>query len=318
MVKYSHKSFPKFFPFSAGVQWKIEKRKYVIPKVDSITWNDVIKDKPIIVTAFGGLLESFISLSALEVIKVVNPSNRLYWKGNDKYSDLVSLQGLANLSDINITKSDLYKYPVPIFFDTIDNVYFNLLNNYLERISYWGSHPEKVNKPVIEQIFSNTCLQWNNTFPKLRKLGNDFLDNLYKTGKLKHNVKIICVILDDGNNLNWNIHNLKELSQLVSIQGAKVIVFTRNSNLIYNTNLLVCEYNIRNILQVITSACIVLSSDISWEIIAMMISKAKLISGKITGPLNLIKNAEYVNADNDIFLFEQDISPIDVFNIYKG
>lgn len=319
MGRSKRKSKPKFFPFSAGIQWKIERCKYVIPEIDSITWNDTIKNKQIIVAVFGELLESFISLIALEAIKVVNSGNRLYWKGNSEYSDFVTFQGLATLSDIDITKSDLTKYPVPVFFDLKENVYFNLLNNYLVRTSYWGKYPEFVKKPVIEQIYSNICIPWNNQLPVLRRLGNDFVENLYKNGKLKTNIKLICVILDDnGDNLNWNINNLKELSQLVSIHGAKVIVFTKNTNLFYNTNLLVYQYNLKHILQVITLSHMVLSNNISWEIIAMMISKAKLISGKIEGPLNLISNAEYINAENDIFIFEQWISPIDIFNIYKG
>jgi len=317
--KIKYKS--KFFPFSAGIPWKIERGKYIIPEIDGQIWNDVLKDKHIIITAFGGILESFISLCAAEAIKHTVNNNKLSWIGNFEYYDFVKFQGLCTLSNIKITEENLKNYPVPIFFDKNDNAYFNILNNYLIRNSYWGKYPEKINLPIFEQIYKNVLIPWNNYTPNLRYLGTEFIDNLYKTGKFNSNkTKIISIILNDCDNnmLDWNIHNIKEFAQLVSNKGFKVVLFTKYIYSFYGSNINIYKYDFKNIMQTVIKSWMVLSNDINWLIISMMISKSKLISRKINGPLDLLKNAESLGIENDIFVYTKWISPIDVFNICEG
>jgi hypothetical protein len=315
-VKYK----PKFFPFSPGIPWGVDRGKYILPEIDFETWHKSLDGRDITITAFGGLFESFFSLCAAEAIVSFDSSHKLYWLGNNKYSFFSKAQGLCKSSLINITPDTLKNYPVPLFFDCTGNAYFNILYNYKKRISWWGKYPELINFPVAEQIAKNIMIPWRNYIPKLRNLGNDFFDDLYSTGKIRLKSKVVTIILNGANNssLNWSVANIKEFAQLASHKGLKVILFTTNStNVFHGTNILANEYNIRNILQTINKSWVVLSNDVDWLLISLMMSDAKIISRHTYNQYDLFKNAEFMGVDNDIFT-NVTLSPIDVFSICKG
>jgi hypothetical protein len=318
-MKPQRKFKPKFFPFSPGIPWKIERGKYIIPEIDFETWHKVLEGRELIITAFGGLIESFLSLCAAEAIISIKSPKKIYWLGNMNYSYLLQAQGLCKPSIINLKPIILKKYPVPLFFDNNNNAYFNILNNYLKRITYWGLYPEEVLSPITEQITKNIMIPWNGYIPKLRNLGNDFIDELYKIGRIRLNSKIISIILNDTSDdiLGWTLQNIKEFSQLASRNGWKVLVFTNRQKLFHGSNLLVLEYNLKNILQVIMKSWIVMSNDIDWLLITLSISKAILISKPVNNQFNLFKNAEFLGSTNDIFT-DRNLSPIDVVGICEG
>ena len=315
---------PKFFPFSAGIPWKIERGKYIIPEIDLETWHQVIEGKNITLVAFGGLIESFFSLSAAEVLFSIDPiGSNIFWLGDFKYSSFMHMQNLCKPSTIDLTPQVLRKYPTPIFFDRHDNVYFNLLNNYLIRKSYWNQYPENINDAALKQIFKNVMVDWKDYIPKMRLLGDDFFQKTCQTGRLTQRSRFILIILDDEvrgmDMLGWNIHNLKELSQLVRGKGLKVIVFTNNVRKFYGTNILAFEYNIKNILQFINKSWMVLSNNIDWILISLMTSRARLVSRQhIKESFDLFKNAEFLGVENEIFVDNEDLSPMDVYNICSG
>jgi hypothetical protein len=315
-MKPKRKYKARYFPFSPGIPWKMERGKYVIPEIDFETWHKILDDRDIIITAFGGLLESFLSLGAAEALSSIDSAHQVYWLGNPEYSFLVRLQGLCKISVINLTKDILKQYPVPLFLDGKGNAYLNVLNNYMQRTSYWGKCQEEVTAPVVEQISRNIMIPWESYVPKLRNLGTEFIDELYKTGRIRQTAKIISIILNDTNNdlLKWSLQNFKEFSQLASHKGWKVVVFTNNTSLFHGSNILAVEYNTRHILQVIKKSWVVMSNDINWSLMALMISEAKLISKPIDNQYNLFKNAEFLGANNDIFT-DRSLSPIDVFEI---
>lgn len=315
-VKYK----PKYFPFSAGIPWKVERGKYIIPEIDAETWNEVLKDKNIHIVSFGGALESFFSLSAAEAIFSIDQSKKLYWIGNAQWSSFCRAQGLCKISPIDFTKDLLSEYPVPLFFDKDNNAYFNVLNNYLVRSSYWGLCLEKVESPVLGQIFRNVMIPWNNYCPKLRSLNNNVFDELCKTGRVKHKSRVITLILDktECDLLEWNLQNVKEFAQLVSTKDLKLIVFTKNIKIFYGTKIIVEEYNLDRILSIISNSWMILSNTIDWLLISMMLSKAKIIGRTIDGSFNLIKNAEIIESDNEIFTSKDRVSPIDAFTICQG
>ncbi|MCK9567799.1 hypothetical protein M0R72_02465 [Candidatus Pacearchaeota archaeon] len=318
-MKPKRKYKARYFPFSPGIPWKIERGKYVIPEIDFETWHKILDGRNIIITAFGGLLESFLSLSAVEAILSIDSAHKVYWLGNQEYSFLVRLQGLCKISLINLTKETLKQYPVPLFLDGKGNAYLNVLNNYMQRTSYWGKYPEEVTAPVVEQISRNIMIPWESYAPKLRNLGTEFIDELQKTGRIRQISKIISIILNETNKdlLKWSLQNFKEFSQLASHKGWKVIVFTNNTNLFHGSNILAVEYNPRHILQVIKKSWVIMSNDINWSLMALMISEAKLISKPIDNQYSLFKNAEFLGANNDIFT-DRNLYPIDVFGICEG
>lgn len=312
---------PKFFPFSAGIPWKIERGKYIVPEIDSETWHQVLAGRDIIITAFGGLFESFFSLAAAEALNSFDPGHRIFWLGNPRYEFLVRAQNICQLSSIDLTSEMLENYPTPIFFDQDNRAYLNLLNNYLERKSYWGKYPEPVDSPVVEQIFQNVMVPWHSNYaPKFRKLGKEFYEEFYRTRRLRPRSKFVLFVLDETNHdvLNWNLHNIKEFTQLASHKGLKVVVFTRNTQMFYGTKMFVYEYDIRKILQMIKYSWMVFSTTVHWLLIAMMVSDAKVMGTPMDGPFDLFKNAEFLKVQNDIFLDRKWMSPIDAFTICEG
>lgn len=313
-IKYK----PKFFPFSPGIPWKVQSGKYIIPEIDFETWHKVLDGKNIIITVFGGLIESFFSLCAAEAISHLGQYN-IYWLGNNNYNSFIKFQGLCKLSNINLTKDHLHNYPVPLFFDNDNNAYINILNNYLIRKAYWNKYPEVVDRPIFQQMSDNILLPWNNNIPNLRNLGSNFFDDLYNIGRIKKTSKIISIILNDTNNnvLGWSVQNVKGFSQLASHKGWKVIVFSKNINMFHGSNILAFEYSINNILQIIRKSWVVLSNDINWLLVSLLISDAKIISNNVYNQYNLFKNAEFIGAQNDIFT-DRNVLPVDAFGICEG
>lgn len=311
-------SRPKFFPFSPGIPWFVS-NNCIIPKIDYEIWHRVLDNKNIFITAFGGLIESFCSLCVAEAIAAIDTKHKIYWLGNSEFSYFSNVQGLCSPTNIKLTKEKVSKYPVPLFFDKNNNAYFNVLYNYLIQYSWNGKNPKELNIPIIEQIYRNSMIPWNNYTPKLRKLNSEFYDELIKTGKIKQRSKIITIILNKANEnvLGWNLNNIKEFAQLAYNKRIKVIVFTKNVNLFYGTNILALEYDFRKILQVLLNSWIVLSTDIDWLLITLLISKAKIISKPLSGPYDLLKNAEFIGSESDIFT-DRTLSTIDVFRICES
>jgi hypothetical protein len=318
-MKKKKKCRARFFPFSPGIPWKLNNGKYIIPEIDFETWHKVLDGREIIIAAFGGLLESFFSLCAAEALVSFESSHKIHWLGNPEYSFFVRAQGLCKISSVKLTPEMLKQYPVPLFLDNGGNAYLNILNNYIVRKSYWGKYPDIVKAPVLEQIAGNIMIPWKNYVPKLRSLGTEFFDELRSTGRIRQTTKIISIVLNNTNKdiLRWNLQNIKEFSQLASHKGWKVVVFTNKVSAFYGTNILAVEYNIRNILQTIKKSWVVLSNDINWLLISLVVSDAKLISKHLDNQYSLFKNAEFLGVNTDIFT-DRSISPMDVFGICEG
>jgi len=184
----------RFFPFSPGIPWLIDSYLYIIPKIDFETWKTVISNRNIVITVFGGLLESLFSLCVAEAVNSFDPNHKIQWIGKEEYFPLLRYQGICKPSPINLTQKILKKYPVPLFLDNEDNAYFNILHNYKIKTTYHGKYPYTVKLPVLEQLSRNILIPWNGYLPKLRNLGNDFTDNLYKN-RIKSTSKVITIIL---------------------------------------------------------------------------------------------------------------------------
>ena len=309
---------PKFFPFSAGIPWKVERGKYIVPGIDAETWAKVLDGRNIVITVFGGLFESFFSLPVIEGLLSFDSDHQVSWLGHQQFASLVRLQGLAKISTIDFSPDGIVNYPVPIFFDANNNAYFNLLHNYMVRTSYWGKYAEVVNIPATEQIFQNAMIPWRR--PNLRHLGHEFIDELSKVGFIRPKSKVVLIIHKPTQNdvLGWNIQNIKEFAQLASHKGLKVIVFTTTPNMFHGSKIIAIEYDMRKIIQTMKIAWMILSTDISWLMIGLLVSEAGLMARQVDNQFDLLKNAEFLKAQNDIFTDRQLISPIDAFTICEG
>lgn len=330
MRKVKHRR--KFFPFAAGIPWSIELGKYIIPSVDLEIWNNSIlnKDGDFYIVSFGGMIESFFSLSIAEAIKSIKSNVNIKWIGNNKYIDFLDMQKLCKIGDVAINKTHLKQYPTPIFFDKNDNVYFNILNNYLTKYSYWGLQPKEVKEPIFKQIAKNITIPWNDYYPRIRKVNCDFLNNFVKTKNIKPKTKIITIVLNDNvkdNVLNWNLHNIKEFVQIFYLKGYKVVIFADNIYKYHGMNCSVFEMsNLWNVVQMIQRSFAVLSNNIDWLLISLLVGDSALFSNMPKDErYDLFANSEFLIGENsnnynvnDIFINnEGGFLPIDVFNIIE-
>jgi hypothetical protein len=313
--------FYKFFPFSGGIRWEIAHGKYIHPQIDLDTWNRALEDKDIIVVAFGGLLETLFSLTFVEALKILRPNQNLYWLGSEKYSNLHFMNGGSKNCNINLTPKILKNYPTPIFFDADNRVYFNVLNNFLLKKSYWNRYPLNRTETVFEQIFSNLSVPWSKSYlPKLRNIGTDFIDGLIKANRINSKSKIITIILEntDKDILKWGTQQIKEFVQIASSRGFKVVVFSHDISRFYGSKILVFEYDVRKILQTIKTTKLLLSNNINWLLSSLLISETAIVCKNESGPYDIFKNAEYIEVENDIFSYQESVSTLDVLAFAEG
>lgn len=321
-MPWQFKPYYKFFPFSGGIRWEVRNGKYIHPQIDMDTWNAVIDCKDIVVTSFGGLLESLFSLTVVEALHRIRPDQDIYWLGNDTYSNLHYINGISKSCSINLTPKMLKNYPTPLFFDKDNRIYFNLLFNFLLKKSFWNCYPKERKEPVFEQIFSNALIPFDKSYlPKFRRLGTDFIDELIKTNKLTSKSNIITIILEKTNNdiLNWGVQQIKEFVQIVSAKGFKVVVFSHDISRFYGSKILAFQYDVRKILQIIQKTKLLLSNDIQWLLAGLVTSnEVGIVCKDEKGPYDIFKNAEYIGVENDIFSYRDSISTLDVVAIAEG
>jgi hypothetical protein len=323
-MKSRRKYKSKFFPFSPGIPWNIRNGKYIVPEIDREVWDLVLKDKDIVVTCFGGVLESFFSLAYLEFLSEIYPDKKLNWLGYKEFEPFVRAQRLGQFSNINLKKKMLEDYPTPIFFDAKSNAYLNVLNNYKVTKSYWGKYPVENEEPILKQIFVNSLTQWDNYFPKMRYLTEMSAD--YEIWKkrlsFRDDKKFILVFADHKSKftktLNWSFRHIRELAALTYNLGIKVVAVTDFPHYYQNSKVITIENNYISSLSLIKKAYVVLSSDIDWNFISMMQSDVKIISQNVDGVCDLYENADFLGVDNVISTDNRWVSPMEVFEICKG
>ncbi|MDP2685292.1 MAG: hypothetical protein Q8P20_09745 [bacterium] len=299
----------KYFPFSSGLPWQVRNGKYVKPEISGSILRNALEDKTIIVSAFGGLLESFFSLSILEVANHILPGNKLFWSGHPEYYNLIKENGLAKIFT-NINQDILNRFPVPVFFDKESRAYFNCLNNYLNVSSYYLTPGYEDLRPAIKQIVEKSTVPWNiNFIPKLRHSGLAPKPSIIKdkvpyvlvfpdrTGLSKHNVS--C--------LNWDARKVRSFATMISPEF-RLLIVTNNRELYFNINADITSCTVDNVISLLPHAYAVLSKDIDILLVALAITNAKLLSLPVDGPFKLHKNANFLMKNNDIYIIES-LSP---------
>ena len=316
----------KYFPFSPGIPWKIKNSKYIVPELDADIWDLVLGDKEIIVTCFGGAFESFFSLSYLEALSAIDSSRKLSWLGFEIFEPMLTAQRLASPSLVRFEPVTLEKYPAPLFLDAENNAYINVLNNYIETRSYWDSHPIVNKDPLAKQLFSNAMIAWDNSVPQLRRLediSGEFIKRS-KSSKLRLDRKFVLVIPDrcfgqlPYRCLDWGHQNVRELAAILRNFGLQVVVVSDSPHLYHGSRVHVVEPSILFLLNLVEKAFVILSHDIDWHLIAMMIGKGHIIAQDVSGPGDLYQNADFLGASNVISTEGQWISPMNVYELCKG
>jgi hypothetical protein len=326
MTRRIKKYNPKYFPFSPGIPWNTVSGKYIIPQVDYYIWHQVLENRDIVVAAYGGPLESFFSLSFNEALVSIEPRRRISWLGNKDYRPFVRAQGLSTVCSVDLTPEKLAKYPVPLFLDAEGRAYLNCLNNYVISRSYWGKYPKTNTDPVLKQIYDNALIPWRDYKPKLRRLERQS-KNFERWARLEHihSAKRLILIfperwhsLHDVDCLGWTAKNVREFTAMASSFGLPVVVCTRRPGLYHGSRLHIAPNNMNAILNLLTRAWAVLSSEIDWLLMTMMISKANIIARPTEQHLDLYANADFLEAPNVISTDNRALAPIDVHRICEG
>jgi len=301
MIKKSPISI-KYFPFAPGIPWEIKYGKYISPKVSGSIIRSLLSDKDIVVVAYGGLLESFFSLSILETMNYMLPGNNLFWCGNSEFYPLVKYNGLAKTTSIMDQKT-LRCFPTPIFFDKNNRAYFNCLVNYMEYRAYYDEPGFFDKRSVITQIVEKSTVPWDNRFiPNLRYLEKNIKAFLKKgrapyilifpdrTGTSQHDIE--C--------LNWNTRQIRSFVTMLQPEFKPVLV-VKDPSLYYNINAEIIPFTLENVFSLITKSYAVLSKDIDILLLSLALSKAKIISLPTEKAYSFGKSVSFLMNNNDIY-----------------
>ena len=316
----------KYFPFSPGIAWKVKNGKYIIPKLDQISWNRALENREVVLVCHGGLFESFFSLSILEALNSIRPDKKLYWCGDSRFDLIYSLNNLAKKSLINIDEETLENYPTPLFLDKNKYVYFNCLSNYINISTYYGRYAYDDQKAVVKQIFRNSLLEWDKKYiPKLRKKESIEFDKWVKLTKFKINQPYALILpertgwSDHSNScLSWNVSQVKSVVSILKQSNIQPVIISPYASRYYDVTTFTLLNKLEFLFNLIPSAKIVLSEDVDILLLAMMISNSKIISQKQKREFALGKNKKFLNVDNEI-VEKNNLLPIDVYmELKKG
>jgi len=311
----------KYFPFAPNIPWYV-KQDFIIPKMNADIFSRAIENKDICLVCYGGFFETYFSLSILELLNSIYLGKNFYWKGNLNFYKLVEINNLTcNDKAPIIEKKHLRNYPIPLFFDRENFVYFNCLNDYVTKISLTEFKRKLNSGPITKQLFLNSFNNWNIKYkPKMRLLKET---KSFKSWSAANNFnltnKYVLIFPDrigwsihNCSNLKWNINHIRSLSAMLSLHGYKTIVVTNHKN--YNNhNIISINPDIENIMLLMNNAKAILSEEVDFSLVALLNSSAKIIGLDSDSIFNLYLNNIYLNTTNELFL-QKELKVIDVFN----
>ena len=312
------------FPFCQGVVWPCS-GEIIKPKLNSSSWSKALDERNPIITCFGGFFEHYLSLSIAEALNKIYPSKSLIFNTDNKFDALINLNGLGELNKL-IDEETLKQYPIPLFFDDDDNVYFNCLYNYLNIKKFNGEIIFKNRKALSKQLFINSCLDWNiNYIPKFRKLTEPTEFKKWKESKKFNIDKPFILIFPDATDLSihstpmldWNPAQVRSFVSMCSGSGLSSVIVTKNNGKYTGLNSLIIEPNIEQILCLIEKCSVILSNEIDFLLIALIHSNnATIISRSNNKALSIKKNQKYLQT-NKIIIDSKILNPIDVYKAIK-
>lgn len=314
----------RIFPFAPGISWKLKGGKYIVPEMSLPIWQEILKDKTVVVSAFGGLIESFLSFSILETINFISPRTSLLWSGNVIYEDLLKINGLASYYS-SLTQETLLRFPTPIFLDRKDKVYFNCLNNYLKVYSYYGDLGYFDQRSIVKQICEKNLVPWSLEYlPKIRKLPlSNELNSWAQINKFNLNKPYVLIIPDrtiytqhNQTGLDWSVSQVKAFGAMLAQSGISLIVLTEQPNKYLDIQLYTLSLKLENFFYLLLKAKAFLSQDIDFLLLAK-INGIKLISKPFIKELKLSKVDKFLEKES-IDLISKTILPLEAYNHLIG
>lgn len=293
-----------------------------MPELPAELVSKALQDKELVVCAFGGLLESFYSLSILETLNKNLLGKALYWAGNSEYGALVAANGLAKPFYEQVTLNDTQRFPTPLFLDRNGRVYFNCLNNYLERKPYYSSRGFPDERAAIQQIVENSTMQWDERYvPQIRyedEFGN--FNDLFKARGISFPKKSILLMPDETGVsthglgcLGWNEHQVKSFIVMVS-KEYQVLLLTTRPEVYWGTTAKVIPFSINMFFALVNNVDFILANDVDFLLISLGVSDAAIISNHTDGAFKLSKNSGIVRSESVIYISDE-ILPAEAFKI---
>jgi hypothetical protein len=319
------KTTSRIFPYCPGIIWKL-RSNLIIPKLDINNWKRAIDDREIVIVNFGGLFETYFSLSYFEALNKLHPQKDITFNGQEQFSQLININGLGNCNSL-INKEQAIKYPIPIFLDKSNHTYFNCLNNYLYIKNSNGKNEFKRRSALSKQLFENSCLDWNiNYTPQLRNLK---LSNVFKEFKQfkKFDIDRPYVLIFPDNNsgfsmhsismLGWTVAQVKSFVSMTSSKGIQTVIITKHIGRYTGINSLVLAPKLDNILSLIEKSSVILSDEVDFLLIGLLLSKnGKIIARDVNKEFSIKKNQKYLGTNNKLYLAKE-LEPIKVFKEIK-
>lgn len=315
----------KYFPFSPGVPWKINNGKYITPHISNAVWAKSVESKDPIIVSNGGLLEAYFSLVILEMLNSTFINKKKYWAGNIKFKNLININGLASTIDTKIDNDILLSFPVPMFMDKINNIYFNVMCSYIEHNSFTKTNKYKNYKPLVKQLIDNSTQTWNYNFsPKMRNWGTipNEISNWCKINKFNLSKPFILIMLDHTNSihdkscLGWSDIEIKALSGMLIPYGIQTLVFSNDMFKSYTNSSFLLKPNISWFLYMLNSASMILSESIDYLLISLMYSKP-LVCKKLKNSFNIKANSKFLKSESVIYETNK-LTPFYVFQKLTG
>lgn len=302
----------KIFPWAPGLPWKVKYGKFVVPELPLELLGEQVKGKELVVCAFGGFLESFYSLSILELLNYHFSQEKLFWAGYDNYVSMVEAQGLAKFFS-DISNKDCHRFPTPIFMDRNDRVYFNCLQTFRWRRGYYEFQGGRFDKrPAIEQITEKSCFPWTSQhLPKFRKkevLGS--VENIFKSRGFKPVSDFILLVPDSTHlssfpthSIEWNRHQINSFLTLATQKGRKVVLMTSEPQTYWGIPTPIIPFSVEAFLLFVSQARYIISQDPDPILISLTLQPEITIFTEYTWKLLAPdQNAKFVDSDADILL----------------
>lgn len=312
----------KIFPFAPGVTWDVN--GYVKPKLDYKSFNKLIENKNIVLLCFGGIFESYFSLSILEAYRHIGLNNRLYYKTYSKYNIIYKMNELSSEFKYSIGDKFHTRYTTPLFNDNSGNAYANVLNDYLfyKNFRYKGKFRRK--SSVLSQMFDNSLLDWDSYYPVIRNDGR--FDNWCRINKFDYKTPFVCIFPEKTGNsihksdfLGWSVGMTREFSSMVKTH-ANVIICTNHPERYHGTGAFIVKPdNIDIIIGLIVRCSFVLSNEADYLLIGLLNDKYIIfnqLKGYMYKCLRPELAAEYLNVPLNYFKSSM-VTPHDAFSIVK-
>lgn len=294
----------RYFPFAPGIPWAVRAGRWVEPTLQHDVWHGVLDGRDAVVVCHGGLIESYFSLTYLEMLNCLAPDKKIYWSGDKQFNRLIWMNGLGNMNPTEFTKKMVSSYPLPLFLDGGNFFYLNVLNNYQRVISIDRLRRRKKYNPILIQMFANTTLAtWDDSFlPQMRNNATPAeLKTWLGVNKFHLNKPYVCIFPDRGqtihefSGLDWNDSQIKALAAQLGSMQVNLLVFTDRPNRFHNSQVHVLPERLDFILALLPMARAVLSETVDYLLIAGMVGNAALVANPNCLQFNLRDNLSFIN-----------------------